>query len=291
MRPYRLAAFGLVVLLAGPSSAGVGDPQVKTDHPWYPGELACSTWDRLFATQAAVYERVTGRKATTDEDKVLAAWLWRNTHYFHAEDGSEDMWGKGFDNKTDSKTRDYWTGLFSNGFALCGTTHSQWVGELEALLGHGRGRTVGVSGHNSFEAFLTGGEYGPGKWVLLDHDVSAVVFAPDGKRLLGLGEISKDWKRLTDRKFAPDRQRGWLICGLHPGDNKVYDQYRVAEYLSGYAGPPPVVHLRRAASRCGPCSPRRRWRRAARPTRRCCTRSNCPSTAARVGGRWSRTGG
>ena len=55
-------------------SADVGDPQLRTDHPWYPGELACSTFERLFATQAARYERVTGIKPTSDEDKVLAAW-------------------------------------------------------------------------------------------------------------------------------------------------------------------------------------------------------------------------
>ena len=33
-------------------SADVGDPQLRTDHPFYPGELACSTFERLFASQA-----------------------------------------------------------------------------------------------------------------------------------------------------------------------------------------------------------------------------------------------
>ena len=55
---------------------------------------------------------------------------------------------------------------------------------MEALLGHGRGRGVGVDGHNSFEVFLTGGPYGDGKWALLDHDISTVVFDPDGGSLL-----------------------------------------------------------------------------------------------------------
>ena len=57
---------GLVILAlawAETATAGVGDPQVRTDHPWYPGELACSTFDRLFATQAEVYRRVTGGAA------------------------------------------------------------------------------------------------------------------------------------------------------------------------------------------------------------------------------------
>lgn len=238
----------LLLLLPAAARGGVGDPQVRTDHPWYPGELACSTFDRLFATQAELYQRVTGRDCTTDEDKVLAAWLWRNTHYWHGEEGAEDLWGKGFGKGSDSRTREYWTGLFAHGFGLCGTTHSQWVAEMEARLGHGRGRGVGAAGHNAFEVFLKGGPYGEGKWALLDHDLSTVVFDPAGERLLGLGEITPDWKRLTDRKYKPDRQRGWLICGLHPNDNASYAEYSAAEYLAGYAGPPPVVHLRRGES-------------------------------------------
>ena len=49
------------VLCATFVCGGIGDPQLKTDHPWYPGELAMSTFDRLAETQAASYERVTGR--------------------------------------------------------------------------------------------------------------------------------------------------------------------------------------------------------------------------------------
>ena len=241
MRPLALVLLLPAVACAG----GSGDPQVRTDHPWYPGELACSTFDRLFATQAAVYKRVTGRDCSTDEDKALAAWLWRNTHYWHGEEGAEDLWGQGFGRGGDARTREYWTGLFAHGFGLCGTTHCQWVGEMEARLGHGRGRAVGAAGHSAFEVFLTGGPYGAGKWVLLDHDLSTVVFDPNGKRLIGMAEIAPDWKRLTDRAFRPERQRGWLICGLHPKDNASYAENKVAEYLAGYAGPPPMVHLRR----------------------------------------------
>jgi hypothetical protein len=230
------------------ASAGVGNPQVRTDHPWYPGELACSTFERLFATQAEVYERVVGRKPVTDQDRALAAWLWRNTHYWHGEEGAEDLWGKGLGKGPDIRLREYWTGLYANGFGLCGTTHGQWVAEMEALFGHGRGRAVGVSGHNSFEVFLTGGPYGEGKWVLLDHDISTVIFNKDGTALLSLAEVQKNWKQLTQRSFAPGRQHGWLVCGLHPDDGGSYSQYTVAEYLAGYSGPPPMVHLRRGES-------------------------------------------
>jgi hypothetical protein len=241
----RVTSTLVLFLVAVQARADVGDPQLKTDHPWYPGELACSTWERLFATQAKTYTRVTGRDCTSDEDKALAAWLWRNTHYWHGEEGAENLWGQGFGKGLDPRGREYWTGLFAHGYGLCGTTHCQWVAEMEARFGHGRGRAVGANGHSAFEVFLKGDAYGAGQWVLLDHDLSNVVFDPTGRRLLGMKEIAPEWKKLTDRGFKPERQRGWLICGLHPADNASYSRNQVAEYLAGYAGPPPMIHLRR----------------------------------------------
>src|SRR5947209_17981651 len=188
----RLLVIAALLFFLGstvPGFAGVGDPQLRTDHPWYPGELACSSFERLFATQAELYRRVVGVVPKTDEQKALASWLWRNTHYAHAEEGTEDLWGQGFTRGGDLRNRDYWTGLFAHGFGLCGTTHSQWTAEMEVLLGHGRGRAVGVAGHNSFEAFLTGGPYGAGQWALLDHDVSTVIFNTAGTALLSLPEV------------------------------------------------------------------------------------------------------
>ena len=222
----------------------MGDPQIRTDHPWYPGELACSTFERLRATQAEQYKRTTGIEPKSDQEMALASWFWRNTHYAHGEEGTEDLWGTGF-TKGDLRTREYWTGLFAHGFGLCGTTHSQWTAEMEYLLGHGRGRGVGVEGHNSFEIFLKEGAYGAGKWALLDHDISTVVFDSEGKALLSIPEVKANVKQLTDRKFSPQKQNGWLVCGLDAGDGGVYRQYTTAEYLAGYAGPPPMVHLRR----------------------------------------------
>src|ERR1700722_12547600 len=149
VRSRAALALLAVCLVAGTAHADIGDPQVRTDHPWYPGELACSTFERLAATEAALYERVVGHRPANDEEKALAAWLWRNTHYWHGEQGAEDVWGQGFTRAGDHRTREYWTGLFAHGFGLCGTTHSQWVAEMESLLGHGRGRAVGAAGHNS----------------------------------------------------------------------------------------------------------------------------------------------
>lgn len=245
MRYIRLAVFMGVVALANLSQADVGDPQVRTDHPWYPGELACSTFDRLFATQAELYERVTGKPAVTDEQRALAAWLWRNTHYWHGEEGQQNLWGKGFKAGGDLRSREYWSGLFAHGFGLCGTTHSQWTVELQELLGHCRARGVGVDGHNALEVFLTGGPYKQGKWALLDHDLSCVVFDETGSALCSIREVRDQLDKLTDRRYKPERQHGWLISGLHPGDARSYAKFEVAEYLPGYAGPPPMVHLRR----------------------------------------------
>ncbi len=232
-------------IVANLALAEVGDPQIRTDHPWYPGELAMSTFDRLFETQAKAYERVTGQQVNSDETKALAAWLWRNTHYWHGEAGSRDLWGDGLTGGRDRRLREYWNGFFAYGFGLCGTTHSQWTAEFEHLLGHGRGRGVGAAGHNAFEVFLQGGAYGKGRWALLDHDLSTVIYDQNGTRLLGLEEIQRDVDRWISRSFRPERQHGWLVCGLHPGDGNSYRKYAVAEYLAGYAGPPPMVHLRR----------------------------------------------
>src|SRR3954466_8990758 len=241
--PRPALAVALACALAPAARGDVGDPQVRTDHPWYPGELSCSTFDRLFATQAEVYTRVTGRSVNTDEDKALASWYWRNLHFAHGEEGSADCFGRGF--AQGEWNREYWTGLFAHGFGLCGTTHAQYSAEMEALLGHGRGRDVGVTGHNSFEVFLTGGPYGAGRWALLDHDISTVVFAPDGSRLLSIAEIMPQLGTLKDPKFKPGRQRGWRVAGLHDDDaGGVYDSFHTVEYFPGYAGPPPTVHLR-----------------------------------------------
>ena len=237
----RLTLLAILVLM-GTSTvlAGVGDPQVKTDHPWYPGELSCSTFERLFRTQSALYERVTGRKTDTDEDKVLASWYWRNLNYFHCTIGASDLYDAGLGKGADTLNRDYWSGLFGYGFGLCFTTHHQWHGEMTKLLGPSRSRTPGVQGHTSFEVWLTGGPYGDGQWAVLDHDISTVVFSPDGKRLLGINEISRDMSLVKKSNLG----RGWLPGGLHPGDPNTYKQFNNVGYMSGYASVPPMVNLR-----------------------------------------------
>lgn len=236
-----ITVWAVLVLTFG-ASGEVGDPQLKTDDAWYPGELSCSTFTRLFKTEAELYQRITGRAVKTDEDKALAAWYWRNLHYWHGEEGQRDCFSDKFGG---DKGREYWTGLFGSGFALCGTTHAQWCAEMEVLLGHCRSRVMGVSGHNSFEVYLTGGAYGAGRWALLDHDISTVIYDSQGRRLLSLDEIVPDVKDFANPSFDPARQHGWRVSGLHDDDARgVYTSINAAEYLAGYAGPPPMVHLR-----------------------------------------------
>jgi hypothetical protein len=71
-----------------------------------------------------------------------------------------------------------------------------------------------------------------------------VIFHPDGSRLLSIMEIMPDLKTLKDPKFKPERQRGWRVAGLEDNDAGTYSTYGTAEYLAGYAGAPPRIHLR-----------------------------------------------
>lgn len=231
MISMKRALTGLFVALGTVAHvhADVGDPQIRTDHPWYPGELAISTFDRLFATQAEAYQRVTGKRVDSDQQKALASWFWRNTHYWHGEAGRRDLWGTGFKSGGDTRLREYWNGLFGYGFGLCGATHSQWTAEFEHLLGHGRGRGVGAAGHNALEVFLQDDAYGEGRWALLDHDLSTVIFDPSGRRLMGLGEMQGNVDRWIVRyqiEYSSDGGRwqpivaDWTVPrrGDEPGD-------------------------------------------------------------------------
>jgi len=69
-----------LIIVAASARADVGDPQVRTDHPWYPGELACSTFARLFATQAELYERVVAEDVQEARARALAILRRRGVH-------------------------------------------------------------------------------------------------------------------------------------------------------------------------------------------------------------------
>jgi hypothetical protein len=223
------------------ASGNVGDPQLMTDHPFYQGELAYSTFDRLFKSEAELYSRVTSRKVDNVEDKALASWFWRGTHYIHCTLFAEpDVLGK---DKNDI-VRDYWPGLFSYGHGMCQDTHYQYTAEMEYLLGHCCGRACGLNGHTSFEVWLNGGVYGAGKWVLLDQDINTVCFDKDQKEMMNIEEIKKSSPHNFLTKRTAKDNRGWLP-ELASGDANLYwNGVKFYAPLSAYAGAAPVVNLR-----------------------------------------------
>ncbi|MFQ6048141.1 MAG: hypothetical protein ACE5K7_02125, partial [Phycisphaerae bacterium] len=228
--------------------AAVGDPQIMTDHPWFPGELSCSTVQRVIQAGYVQYRRVTGRDPVTDQDKALAAWYWRNTHFWHTEDARLDYWGSGFRDGQgptggDLFPREFWLGLFSQGSSLCGAAHAQFSALMQEILGPGTARVVGVVGHNSHEVWLTGPAYGKGRWAILDSDICCVVFDEQGRRLCSLTDVIAN-PRLLDPAYKPARQHGWPVSGIS-ADNAASSlkKFRTAEYNAGYFGAPPLLYL------------------------------------------------
>src|SRR5471030_1522963 len=61
--------------MAFAATAPVGDPEVKTDHTYYQGELAYSTTARIVSSALAT----PGRATTGDpvKDQILKLWYWR----------------------------------------------------------------------------------------------------------------------------------------------------------------------------------------------------------------------
>ena len=255
----------------------VGDPQLRTDHPWFPGELSCSTFSRLFETQAALYKKATGRSVVTDQDKAIASWYWRNLNYYHALCPREPFWDDELTHATESPREavmDYWTGLFGYGFSLCYTTHQQYTAEMEKLLGRGLSRSLDVNGHTSFEVFLKDDPYGAkGDWALLDHDISTIVFDDPASplRLINIADIAyateppdltprpyDEQETLLDNHNAPNGNQGWFKSGLYfpkedigdatdsDGLSGVYTEIISTAPLSGYASVPPMVTLKRS---------------------------------------------
>ena len=232
-------------LLTTALHGGVGDPQIGTDHPWYPGELACSTFERLFATQAELYERVTGSEAGHRRAEGSGRLAVAEHALCHGEEGAEDLWGKGFNKGGDPRTREYWTGLFATASACAAprtpSGSPRWRRCSATTAAAGRRRRAQFLRGLPDRRSLRRGQVGAAR--SRPFDVSSSTRT--AQRCSQLRRCSGDWKRLTDRGHAPERQHGWPVCGLHPDDRNAFSEYNVAEYLAGYAGPPPMVHLRR----------------------------------------------
>src|ERR1041385_7799082 len=86
-RAYGFALLSILLCSTLHAANVVGDPQIKTDDPYYPGELSCSTLSRLVNTAL----NTPGRPSTGDatKDQILKLWYWRLEHYFHIQSPEE----------------------------------------------------------------------------------------------------------------------------------------------------------------------------------------------------------
>ena len=87
-QPVERANPGIPLTDAMSEHGGVGNPQIRTDHPLYPGELACSTPARLAETILATDWGL--GLGDSPRDAALKLWLWRITHTIH--DYSPRIW-------------------------------------------------------------------------------------------------------------------------------------------------------------------------------------------------------
>ena len=205
-----LAGMTLVSLMwTGAAMAGVGNPQIRTDHPLYPGELAYSTPERF--AQAVVNTDWGLGLGTSERDQALKLWLWRITHTIH--DYSPRTWTpvhtvnqrlhgtheRRHPTRPDPKVdwhaaddidHDAWRWQFSYGYALCGTLH-RTVGPQIAAIGRElgkdwRSRVVSIPGDANHELY-----YG-GKWRAFDVNALTLFFSTNDAAtadLLGFGDI------------------------------------------------------------------------------------------------------
>ena len=242
MLPCLVAA--LVLSLAGVSLAGVPDPQIKTDHPVYGGELTCSTLDRAVAEAYRVFAERYGHQPETDSEKLVALWIWQCEHHMHAC----DPYVYGGPGQIDAKdgwmeTRDWQLGQFSFGFSLCYTIHAQF----SALVGYALGdmsktNCPNVPGHTPFEAFVDG------KWALADMTTGMMVFDDDGKPM-SIAEIIPHvppGEEGGNKWTADPRRTGFGKFQMVPfGDNwAVYQAITANQHYYGYSAMPIVYSLR-----------------------------------------------
>jgi hypothetical protein len=228
----------------------VGDPQLKTDHPWYPGELSCSTFERLFKTQAELYRRVTGRSVDTDEDKALASWYWRNLHYAHGEEGGPDCFGNGLRRgKRPTGTANTGPACSPTASACAARPTRNTPPRSTACSATAAGGASACRGTTVLKSSSPAAPYGAGRWALLEpRRLHRHLHARRLRAAVDRRRSCRSFKTLQRPAFKPDRQRGWRVSRPARRDAAVYTQFNSVEYLSGYAGPPPTVHLRRGES-------------------------------------------
>lgn len=136
--------------IESPAEAQVGDPQLRTNHQYFPGELAMST-----PARAVNHAMVAGRGSvgsTSNRDKLIRLFLWRSETFAHNYSpavynlpGVQPNPLAGNQLMTDF---DAMRTLFSYGFGLCGTNHAHMRVFAEQAGWQSRRRgLVGDTGH------------------------------------------------------------------------------------------------------------------------------------------------
>jgi len=150
-------AFALVTASSAVAWAQTGDPQLSTDHPYYPGEGAISTPARAVAHALATPRGSLGN--STNRDKLIRLFLWRAEHYAHLDSPAiyalpgvaPDPHG-GNVLMTDY---DSMRAMFSYGFGVCGTNHAQMRAFSDEMGWADRRR--GLNGDTGYEIYVDGG--------------------------------------------------------------------------------------------------------------------------------------
>jgi hypothetical protein len=185
-----------LVLGLAVARADVGDPQIRTDHPLYPGELAYSTMDRFARSIIDSGDWDLGL-GDSERDVALKLWLWKITHTLH--DYTPKLWTPLHDYcretfKTHAaehpirpdprlppclsdEDQDSLRWTFSFGYALCTTQHSNIGPQIRAIgqaLGKDwRSRWVEIPGDSNHEIHFGG------RWRAFDVNAGTLLFSSD----------------------------------------------------------------------------------------------------------------
>lgn len=193
----------LVLLSLLPVRAGVGNPQIRTDHPLYPGELAYSTLDRFAHSIINSGDWGLGL-GDSHRDIALKLWLWKITHTMH--DFTPKLWTAWLDHNRDeykvhsaehptrpdslsppsalNEDQDSLRWTFSFGYALCTTLHGNIQPQIEAI-GQGlattwRSRCLGIPYDTNHEIYFDG------KWRMFDVNAGTLLWSSDESRTADL---------------------------------------------------------------------------------------------------------
>jgi hypothetical protein len=147
----------LVVASSASAWAQTGDPQLSTDHPYYPGEGAMSTPTRAVAHALAIPRGSLG--SSTNRDKLIRLFLWRAEHYAHLDSPAVyNLPGVAPDPNGGNVLMteyDSLRAMFSYGFGVCGTNHAQMRAFSDEMGWADRRR--GLQGDTGYEIYVDGG--------------------------------------------------------------------------------------------------------------------------------------